>query len=185
MERFRYLIAIALFTPSITIAASFPDFPSNSILQDTSGGRSAIEVGCEPTDRSSPTVKCRFYQFTVSYELNPEDYQIKLNEEIAKIESGKYFDAIDPVTAMRELCKQMNTVEVKAGIAEKYKTQPKSVPRFKKYLTLLNKGCEVKNVGEAKLLAIEMAQFTLKEQTKTCKVWPNIWEESFQSRLTW
>ncbi len=177
------LLAMLSFYSFLIEAKEFPDYPTITILHNENGDRNSIQISCSPIDNKL-SIKCQFYQMSVSYEEEPEGLDKKIENEILRVTKSKDFLKKDPIKEVKSLClkekKEYGEViqhfnKMKKGEKKKY---------MKNVIETLDKACMVNTVKKAKEIISEMTRLDMQWKSKTCKVWPNTWEEIFNYKYT-
>ncbi len=181
----KMLIATLLLGgPSLSIA-ELPDYPGNSnILHDQSGARNSILMDCSFENRDTGKISCQFFQMSVSYALNPDEYESKLDEELHEIRSPDFVKNEDLVAGAKKACDVY--LEGKSEFDKKIDMAKGSGKEGHQRLVreLLAGACDLKTEEAAKEFFEKLVQISLDWETKTCKVWPNSWEETFTPEYT-
>lgn len=179
----RSLAVISILYSGLSNSFDFPAYPSTSMLHNSSGDRNSIQINCEPIS-TSKTLKCQFFQMSVSYEVNPDELDKEIEKEILSITTSKDFLENDPIKEVKSMCL------AKGKDSQKFKSHyNKMDPGFakehmKKIIAIMNRACNVNSVKEAKEIVIDMTRLDKKLKSVTCKVWPNTWEETFHYKYT-
>lgn len=151
-------------------ALSAPPHPSSQFFYDESGARNAIQSRCKA---KGDALECSFYQMSVSYTLNPEELQATLDGDRERTEAG------DPghekaISELKEVCSQ--DLDGEAGESLLAVMGDGEKERFKLLLDL----CKAKNKEAEKKAELAFFMLTREQQASTCKVWPNVWTETFE-----
>lgn len=171
-------IGILIFGSQMSLSGDYPDAPSNSFLNDDSGARNAISMACE-RDYQEEKLNCKFIQMTVSYELDPNDFNEAVAEEITKINTDDKALGKEPLQEIKKFC--FSSHKEKQKIAKHFEEMSKG-PRkeyAEKMLAISKEACKAKSIADAKKIHIKLSTLAKKWKTMTCKVWPNSWNETF------
>jgi hypothetical protein len=180
------LICVGLMLQSSIVWAEFPRYPSHTIFHATNGEKNGIYAICEPHSQSTKRINCRFIQMSVVLKTNPSDFDKELLDAIKSFDVMKHEDLL---TEIRSLCHRDSEPENAKSdwvnhlkkIDEMPEGEAKQFSRT--VIDLINKSCDVETYKNAKTLAIELVTKTLKWETVSCKIWPNVWEESFEYKI--
>ncbi|MEJ1341046.1 MAG: hypothetical protein RPU34_17075 [Candidatus Sedimenticola sp. (ex Thyasira tokunagai)] len=179
----RILHLVICLAPSISNASGFPKAPSTSMLHDQSGARNAVQMSCIPNYQNQ-SLKCQFFQMSVSYALNPEELDASIAKELRKIETNEDYLGKEPLKEIRQLCfsesKEGNKVKLHLN---KMKSGPKKI-YVERMLEISDEACNVTTIKKAKEIMVKLVQLNKQWQSVTCKVWPNTWEEVFRHKST-
>ncbi|MES9993645.1 MAG: hypothetical protein ABW098_16975 [Candidatus Thiodiazotropha sp.] len=179
----RVLLVMLLLASFAASASDFPEAPSTSMLHDQSGARNAVQMSCTPNYQNQ-TLKCQFFQMTVSYALDPEMLDASIAEELKKIETDKEYLGKEPLKEIKQLC----FADAKEGKKiEAHFKKMKSGPRkdyAKRMLEISDEACKVTTIKQAKEIMTKLVKLNKQWQSVTCKVWPNTWEEIFRHKST-
>jgi len=180
---YKYLTVLILAFPLVSNSASYPDAPTTIILHDSSGARNAIQLSCN-LSADNRTLMCKFYQMSVSYKLEIDELQDSINAEIYKIKNEKDYLGKDPVKDIQKLCfsKSKDSEEInehfnkmKSGSKKEY---------AEKMISIGNDACKAKTIKQVQDVMTKLIILDKEWNTVTCKVWPNIWEETFELQTT-
>lgn len=179
----RTLPLVFLLSISVSKASEFPEAPSITLLHDQSGARNAIQISCEPNYQNQ-TLKCQFFQMTVSYALNPEELDAAIAKEIYEIENNKEYLGKELLQEIKQFCfiKDKDGEKIKSHL-EKIKLGPKR-DYVESMLKITNKACKVTTISKAKEIMAQLVRLNMQWQAVTCKVRPNTWEEVFHHKVT-
>jgi hypothetical protein len=152
--------------------------PTRELLQDQSGARNAIRLDCSQNYKRQE-LTCRFVQFTVSYETNPDELDLVIQAEIESV------DETDPQELLKEL-KESCPMPEREEAEQVLKNIPGGERKVMAELILnsLQDICKANDAPSVKALLKEIIIAGKRFETMTCTVWPNIWEEVFKYRDT-
>ena len=174
----------SLFLTADLFAVDYPAYPTAILLYDDSGARNALEIDCEP-DIEQGVIKCAFYQMSVSYKLDHKDHDAAVQKEIKRIHEESKGSSEEIFKTVNELCQL--AVQSKEKFDEHI--QNASAGSHKAYLEsmygVMNRFCNVKTLKEAQDVFIELTKISKAWETQTCKVWPNVWSETFSYKSTY
>ena len=160
------------------LAAGFPDAPSNRFLNDGSGAKNAISMSCK-RDYQGEKLNCDFIQMTVSYELDPKDFDKTIAEEIQKINTDDSALGKDPIKEVKKFC--FSSRKDKNKISDYFREMSKG-PRkeyAEKMLSISDGACTANSISDVRKIAIKLSTLAKKWETMTCKVRSNSWSETF------
>ena len=161
------------------MSADFPNYPNITQVYMQDGDRSYLQISCDPDLRKGNQIDCSFIQTNVSYEVKPEEYEAKLKESLEYLDTPEFEkEALDK--SKKGLCEPKEKIERKANITKMIQDNPASETRMRKWTDVIDQMCEAKNLADAKTAYIAMSKLGVEQGTKTCKVWLNDWEESFE-----
>jgi hypothetical protein len=151
-------------------ALSAPPHPTSQFFYDESGARNAIQSRCRA---KGDALECSFYQMSVSYSLNPKELQASLDSDRERIEAG------DPeykkvITNLKELCSQDFSGEAGESVLSMMEDGKKGRAR------LIMDLCNASDKAASRKAELAFFRLTREHQATTCKVWPNVWTESFK-----
>ncbi len=170
-------IAALLIACATTVA--FANSPrGNHFFYDTSGEKNAISVECKENDDES--VICDFFQMTVSYITEPEELQDKLRIENEKLLNEKLSQK--DIQSFNRFC----DAEVQQQIAHSYKSLEDGFIKDsrEKFAKIIMDECPIDNEKKAQKIALALNKIQLEKDSKTCKIWPNHWTETFYKKST-
>ncbi len=171
-------IGAALNLPLIAMSADFPNYPNVAQVYLQEGDRSFIQISCDPDLRKGNRIDCSLIQTNVSYKVNPDEYEAKLKESLENINTPEFEKEL--LGEPKKLCQQKDKAERKANITKIIQANPASETRMRRWMALLDQMCEAKNLADVKTAFIAISKLRVEQDTKTCKVWLNDWEESFE-----
>ncbi len=180
MQRFLlafFTIAILNFS-LVAKSADFPNYPNNAQAYMQDGDRSFIQISCDPDYKHGNRIDCKFIQNNVSYETDPEEYEAELKKSLENINKPEFEKEL--LGEPKKLCQQKDKDERKANITKMIQANPASETRMRKWMALIDQTCEAKNLADVKTAFIAISKLRVEQDTKTCKVWLNDWEESFE-----
>jgi len=177
------IISLILFCTNLAVAQEFPDAPSNEFLRDASGARNAISIDCQRIYQSTQ-LKCKFFQMTVSYKLEPDELEASISAEIEKVNTDPEALGDDPLEEVRKICPADNQdrAEIEGKLRELSKGPRKDYAEG--MLQVFKEACNAKDISDAKRVYIKLVTLGSQNNAVTCKVWPNHWEEIFEYHNT-
>jgi len=169
---------LALACLAFIANAEFPKYPNVAQVYLQAGDRSFIQIRCDLGSGKGNRIICSFIQTNVSYKVKPEEYETKLKESLENINTPEFEKEL--LGEPKKLCQQKDKAERKAHMTKLIQTNPASETRMRKWMALLDQMCETKDLADIKTNFIAITKYSLEQDTKTCKVWLNDWEESFE-----
>ncbi|HIB77547.1 MAG TPA: hypothetical protein EYO58_08030 [Flavobacteriales bacterium] len=160
-------------------AGNFPAYPPALLLYPESGERNSVQISCEQTGNPRE-ILCHFYQMSVSYVLDPADLDGEIKKEIARY-SGDEYTGEDILDQIKGMCRDSD----KFIEAFEKKSESDDVPdRIATYVGLMRETCSLSTDEEVESFLKKMVRFQKTTESKTCKVWPNTWDETFSYNST-
>ena len=173
------LISTNYLYSTLSIASDFPNFPTSSILHNANGDRNSIEVNCKP-NISRNTLRCKFYQMSLSYEVNPKKLEDVIKKEIDKMKKDKDYLGENPLKEIKKMCltkgKEGERIKshfnkMKAGAMKEH---------MRSVMSVMEQSCTANTLKKVNDIMVKMIKLQKQWSSVTCKIWPNSWEETFK-----
>ena len=171
----RLLLVILAFATNYAASESSP---TRELLQDQSGARNAIRLDCSQNYKRQE-LTCRFFQFTVSYETNPDELDLAIQAEIRSVDESNSAELLEE---LKESCPMIQREQAELMLKDMPDGERKVMTEL--ILNNLQDICKADDAPSVKVLLKEIAVAEKRFETMTYTVWTNIWEEIFKYRDT-
>jgi hypothetical protein len=161
------------------------DYPAiRYIVHDQSGARNSVQMDCNIESRDKREINCQFFQMSVTYALDPDDYASKLDEEIKRVGSQGSDKNENPASEAKKICDLYsdNTSEFDKSFDAALGSRKEKYWRSMREIFI--GACNLKTKEATNKLFQKLVRVGLEWEAKTCKVWPNVWAEKFSPEYT-
>ncbi len=165
---------------SLALAADFPSFPGVGYLSNHTGDRHGLFYECRLVDGRAPAIACDFTRLLVSYEANPGELDLQMRmvtQDTAK--PGLRKTVVEILSQCEDLDSNPQYIEAR-DIDRDSGAGPAKRAAAKGFLRFIENLCSTKDRDQGVEELIDAIRLMLELQTKTCKVWTNIWEQTFE-----